>query len=156
MSVRKAKNIVEYAWPIPANPRPPRLAYHLHMSQPIKWVQARNVQNEIIRAYQEYHHRPITGKVLPPTFFTFRFTPIFTYGRRDPRPELLDRRILEGLREIEGCQPETRIAWARDHGWFFFGPGQVQCWMVADLTHWHVCHPHQAQTNPFNYCEGLN
>jgi len=54
------------------------------------------------------------------------------------RPELLDRRMLEGLKEIDGHRPETRMAWGRDHGWFFFGPGQVQCWMVADLTHWHV------------------
>src|SRR5580700_9424134 len=89
-----AKALFDYPWAVPALPRSPQIAYHLHLAQPIKWTQARSVQNTLIRAYQTYHHRPTYGKILPPTFITFRFTPVFTYGRKDPRPETLDKRML--------------------------------------------------------------
>lgn len=46
--------------------------------------------------------------------------------------------MLEGLPEKDGLCAETRMAWGREVGWRFYGPGQVHCWMVVDLKHWNV------------------
>ena len=116
----------------------PLKAYHLRFRGPIDWTLARDTQNAIIKAYQEHHHK-IPRRPLPPTFITLRFNPVFTYGRsRDERPSVQDRRMLEGLPEMDGLSAETRMAWSRESGWRFHGPGQLHCWMVADLQDWQV------------------
>ena len=120
------------------NSHRPIIAYHLRFREPIAWTYVRDVQNEIIKAYQLHHHKR-SPRPLPPTFLTFRFKPVFTYGRdKEQRPSLQDRKMLEGLPEIDGFFAETRMAWSRETGWRFHGPGQVHCWMVADLRHWNV------------------
>jgi hypothetical protein len=49
--------------------------------------------------------------------------------------------MLEGLPGADGLVTETRMAWHREAGWQFHGPGQIQCWMVVDLEHWSVSPP---------------
>jgi hypothetical protein len=46
--------------------------------------------------------------------------------------------MLEGIPDSDGLVAETRMAWHREAGWQFHGPGQVQCWMVVDLEDWSV------------------
>ena len=120
----------------------PTLAYHLRCSGPLSWTYARDIQNSIIKAYQNYHHignKRNRRRPLPPTFITLRLHPVFTYGRnRDERPSKQDRKLLEGLPEIHGWNAETRMAWERDSGWRFHGPGQIHFWMVADMKDWNV------------------
>ena len=117
-------------------PRPVK-AFHLPFRDPISWTYARDVQNAIIKAYQEHHHR-ISRRPLPPTFLTLRLKPVFTYGRSDERPSLQERKMLEGLPGWDGYNAETRMAWSREQGWRFHGPAQVHCWMVVDLSDWNV------------------
>ena len=118
----------------------PIKAHHLRFREPISWTYARDVQNAIIKAYQARHHD--TTKILPPTFMTFRFNPVFTYGRqRDQRPFVWERKMIEGLPGPDGLATETRMAWDRPTGWRFHGPGQVHFWMVADMDHYNVCLP---------------
>jgi lipoate-protein ligase B len=115
-------------------------AYHLQLNDPISWTYARDVQNAIVKAYQEYHVNPFRpGYALRPTFITLRFKPVFTYGRcRDERPSVADRKLLEGLPDEDGYVMETRMAWNRQNGWRFHGPGQLWCWMVCDMRDWNV------------------
>ena len=116
----------------------PFKAYHLRLSTPVSWTYARDLQNSIIKGYQSHHHNP-HRRPLPPTFITLRLQPVFTYGRaREERPTQRERRMLEGLPGADGRVAETRMAWHRDRGWQFHGPGQVQCWMVVDLRDWNV------------------
>ena len=49
--------------------------------------------------------------------------------------------MLEGLPGTDGLHAETRMAWGRERGWRYHGPGQVHCWMVADLEDWNVFSP---------------
>jgi lipoate-protein ligase B len=122
------------------NPRPVK-AYHLRLSGPVTWTYARDVQNAIIQIYQKHHHNA-SRRPLPPTFISLQFKPVFTYGRvRHERPSLAERRMLEGLPAPDGLVAETRMAWHRDSGWKYHGPGQVHCWMVADLADWNVFAP---------------
>jgi len=115
-------------------------AYHLQFHYPLSWSYARDVQNSIIQAYQRNHHKPLhPGYALRPTFITLQFKPVFTFGRdRNSRPAIADRRLLEELPGEDGHTYETRMAWERKHGWRFHGPGQLWCWMVCDMSHWHV------------------
>lgn len=118
-------------------PRPLQ-AYHLRLPSPVQWTYARDVQNTIIKAYQEHHHR-LPQRPLPPTFITLQFKPVFTYGReREERPSPRERMMLEGLPGSDGLNTEIRKAWHRERGWRYHGPGQVHFWMVADLVGWNV------------------
>src|SRR5579859_1024902 len=135
----KAAKSIGSGFFIQHRPRPLK-AYHLRFEDPISWTYARDVQNTVIKAYQAHHHLGLSRKPLPPTFITLRFLPVFTYGRRDERPTARDRRILEGLPGRDGSVVETRMAWSRESGWQFHGPGQIHCWMVADLMDWRVRH----------------
>jgi len=121
----------------------PQEAYHLQFERPISWSYARDVQNAIIKKYQHRHHFPRnTRHVLPPTFMTLRLHPVFTLGRHfSERPSRQDRKLLEGLPQVDGWKAETRMAWERDFGWMFHGPGQIHFWMVADLEDWAVFGP---------------
>ena len=133
---RSAKAIPTHFF-VKYNPRPVK-AYHLRLPHPVTWTYARDVQNAIITAYQEHHHNS-SRRPLPPTFISLQFKPVFTYGRqRGERPSLSDRLMLEGLPGPDGLVAETRMAWHRDTGWQYHGPGQVHCWMVADLDDWNV------------------
>jgi len=115
----------------------PFKSYHLRFSNFLSWTYARDVQNALIKAYQSHHHN-LNRRPLPPTIITFRFAPVFTYGRREPRPSQEERAKLEDYGEWEELIPETRMAWGRDRGWRYHGPGQMQCWMVADMDDWKV------------------
>ena len=130
-------------------PKPrPKKAFHLAFSDPISWTLARDTQNAIVKAYQSHHHSN-SRRVLPPTFITLRFNPVFTYGRKkNRRPSIQERKMLEGLPEGNGLCAETRMAWGREYGWRFHGPGQIHCWMVADLRDWNVC--------PSNFCANIS
>jgi lipoate-protein ligase B len=122
----------------------PWKAYHLPFSDKLlSWTYARDVQNSIIKAYQSHHHTGINRRPLPPTIITFRFEPVFTYGRSEVRPSSEDRRRLETYTPMEGVSTDTRMAWDREYGWRYHGPGQVQCWMVADLDGWRVMFTHK-------------
>jgi hypothetical protein len=126
-------------YPIPL--RLPRRANHIQFNDPISWAYARDVQDSLIKAYQEFHVRPFRpGYALPPTFVTLRFKPVFTYGRDSySRPSNKDRDLLEGETGEDGlCAYETKMAWSRQNGWRFHSPGQLWCWMVCDMHHWHV------------------
>ena len=54
------------------------------------------------------------------------------------RPSQRERMMLEGLPGGDGLVMETRMAWSRERGWRYHGPGQVHFWMVADLDDWNV------------------
>ena len=124
----------------PNHVRRPPSAYHLQFNDPISWTYARDAQNAIIRAYQDHHVAPLRpGYALRPTFITLHLKPVFTYGRsRYARPSVADRNLLEGLPDEDGYAYETRMAWERQHGWRFHGPGQLWCWMVCDMHDWNV------------------
>jgi len=119
------------------HPRPVS-AYHLRLALPVRWTYARDLQNSIIKAYQAHHHN-IVRRPLPPTIITLQFKPVFTYGRSPAeRPSQRERMMLEGLPGGDGLVTETRMAWSRERGWRYHGPGQVHFWMVADLDDWNV------------------
>jgi lipoate-protein ligase B len=119
------------------HPRPIK-AYHLRLPAPVRWTYARDLQNSIIKAYQTHHHN-IVRRPLPPTFITLQFKPVFTFGRyAKERPSQRERMMLEGLPGGDGLVTETRMAWSRERGWRYHGPGQVHFWMVADLDDWNV------------------
>jgi len=123
---------------VKSTPRPFK-SYHLRfVSKLLSWTYARDVQNAIIKAYQSHHHLGYNRRPLPPTILTFRIEPVFTYGRREERPSQEDRRKLESYSPWEGVYSDTRMAWDREYGWRYHGPGQMQCWMVADLESWKV------------------
>ena len=123
---------------INSSPRPLK-AYHLRIPSPISWTLARDIQNALVKAYQSHHFNVVPRKVLPPTFITLRFRPVFTYGRNELPPSELDRKLLGGFPPGPSeFVADTRMAWGRDQGWQFHGPGQIHCWIVADLEHWNV------------------
>jgi len=123
---------------VKSTPRPLN-SYHLRFSnKPLSWTHARDIQNAMVKEYQSHHHLGKNARPLPPTFMTFRFEPVFSYGRKEPRPTQEDRRKLEEYAVWDGVLTDTRMAWSRDYGWRYHGPGQVQCWMVADLDEWKV------------------
>jgi lipoate-protein ligase B len=119
------------------NPHPrPDKAYHLRLGT-VSWTRARDIQNAIVKAYQSHHHS-LRRRPLPPTIITLRLRPVFTYGRKEVRPLQVERKMLEGIPTVEGIVADTRMAWSREQGWRFHGPGQVHCWIVADLLDWSV------------------
>jgi lipoate-protein ligase B len=147
----KARNF--YPNPVRRLPK----AYHLQFKDPISWTYARDVQNSIVQAYQDYHVNPFRpGYALPPTFITLRFKPVFTYGRyRYERPSVGDRKLLEGLPDEDGYAMETRMAWNRQNGWRFHGPGQLWCWMVCDMHDWNVHHSFRGDADSRCNCRTL-
>ena len=136
MRILKSKLLPEQA--VFLDPRPERLpkkAYHLHFPHPVSWTFIRDVQDAIIKAYLPRYRPDGTRKrrttVLPPTFLTFRFQPVFTFGRD---PEERPTKDIKGLFEkIPWFAPDVRMAWHRAKGWRFFGPDQGQFWMVAEM-----------------------